>query len=962
MIGKTISHYEITEKLGEGGMGIVYKAEDLVLKRTVALKFLPPELTRNSELRQRLTREAQAASALDHASICTIYEIDEFEGQTFIVMTYVEGQSLDERVQTGPLNPGNALSIATQVAEGLQEAHEKGIVHRDIKSANIMLTGKGRAKIMDFGLAKLAGRTRITRTATIMGTVDYMSPEQALGETTDHRTDIWSLGVVLYEMLTGQLPFPAQNDAAVIHKIIYDDPEQMAYYRSDIPASLGHIVQKMMQKDPRERYADVKSMLADVHSIRQKATPATVILEEEEFLSIGESELFPLPPLFACIERSTFVGREREMTQLRSRWSKARDGQRQVVLLTGDPGIGKTRLAAELAFGANTEGSVVLFGGAEEGAGLPYQPFVEALRHYVSVCPLNMLRSQIGSTGAEMVTLAPELAVRLSNLPTSRPADPDSGRYRLFDAVTSFLVEISRANPVVMVLDDLHWADKRTFQLLRHIVRSTMRAPLFILGTYRQADLERTHPLSEALADLRRDSAFKRIALEGLNEGDVGALIGSWVSRESPAALDQAAHFIHTISKHTEGNPFFIEEVLRHLAETGGIYQQDGRWLTDMTTEQMGIPEGVKDVIGQRLSRLSDDCNSVLTIASVIGREFDLDTLERASDLSKDRLMDLQEEAITARVVAEIPHVLGRYRFSHALIHETLYDDLTTTRRVRLHGLALRYADNDGVKLAYEVLGGSGPYFVAVGLSSCAAVRSRHMAIATRWDPICKYCRVILYDRRGVGYSAAPERGYSLLASVEDLQSVLDAAGVGRVVLWGATDGGPLAIAFAVKYPERTAGLILAGTSPKLVNSEDFAFGINPAAMASFRRTDDSDLGRAVSELTHRTRPDSMSGRVEAMGEVIGRAPRHASSKIILAIGAADVRAFLSQVQAPTLILHDPGNNYIPVEAAHYLHEHIPGSKLEITKEYGAGTFGESVYQTIGAFVEEVTGRSSLQA
>ena len=207
MIGKTISHYKILEKLGEGGMGVVYKAEDTKLQRTVAIKFLPPESTRDPEAKERFIHEARAASALDHPNICTIHEIDESEGQTFIVMAYVEGQSLKEKIKAGPLKLAEVVGIGLQIAEGLKEAHDKNIIHRDVKPANIMVTTSGQTKIMDFGLAKLMGQTKLTKEETTLGTVAYMSPEQTRGEKVDHRTDIWSLGVVLYEMITGQLPF-----------------------------------------------------------------------------------------------------------------------------------------------------------------------------------------------------------------------------------------------------------------------------------------------------------------------------------------------------------------------------------------------------------------------------------------------------------------------------------------------------------------------------------------------------------------------------------------------------------------------------------------------------------------------------------------------------------------------------------------------------------------------------------
>ena len=226
MIGKIISHYKILEKLGEGGMGVVYKAQDTKLKRTVALKFLPPELTRDPEAKERFIREAQAASALQHNNICTVHDIDETpDGQLFMVMDCYEGQTLKEKINSCPLKIDESLDIAIQVAEGLQDAHEKGIIHRDIKSSNIMFSSKGQIKITDFGLAKLSGHTKLTQTGTAVGTVAYMSPEQSRSLEVDRRTDIWSFGVLLYEMITGQLPFKGEYDQAVIYSIMNEDPE-----------------------------------------------------------------------------------------------------------------------------------------------------------------------------------------------------------------------------------------------------------------------------------------------------------------------------------------------------------------------------------------------------------------------------------------------------------------------------------------------------------------------------------------------------------------------------------------------------------------------------------------------------------------------------------------------------------------------------------------------------------------
>jgi serine/threonine protein kinase/Tfp pilus assembly protein PilF len=270
MIGKTISHYEILEKLGEGGMGVVYKAEDTKLRRTVALKFLSPQSLRTEDEKTRFLHEAQAAAALSHTNICTIFEIDEVQEQAFIVMECIDGQSLKNRIESAPLRLDEAIGIAIQVVEGLQKAHEKGIVHRDVKSANIMVTSDGQPKIMDFGLAKSAGSTKVTKMGTTVGTIAYMSPEQTRGDPLDHRTDVWSLGVVLYEMLTGRLPFRGDYEQAIIYSILNHQPEPITALRMGVPTELDRIVGKALSKIPGERYQSMKELEVDLRALRKR--------------------------------------------------------------------------------------------------------------------------------------------------------------------------------------------------------------------------------------------------------------------------------------------------------------------------------------------------------------------------------------------------------------------------------------------------------------------------------------------------------------------------------------------------------------------------------------------------------------------------------------------------------------------------------------------------------------------
>ena len=257
--------YEISGEIGRGGMGVVYQAEDIKLKRTVALKFLPPELSVYPEAKERFIREAQAAAGLSHPNICTIHEVGEADGQPYIAMEYVAGQSLRQRTAKGPLDTDTVVDIAVQVASGLEAAHQRGIIHRDVKSANIMVTEKGQAKIMDFGLAKVAGESRLTKETRTIGTIAYMSPEQAQGENLDQRTDIWSFGVVLYEMLTGQMPFRGDRESIVLHSIVGSEPKPLRQLKADIPAELQKIIDRALKKKREDRYASASEMAADLN-------------------------------------------------------------------------------------------------------------------------------------------------------------------------------------------------------------------------------------------------------------------------------------------------------------------------------------------------------------------------------------------------------------------------------------------------------------------------------------------------------------------------------------------------------------------------------------------------------------------------------------------------------------------------------------------------------------------------
>jgi len=384
----------------------------------------------------------------------------------------------------------------------------------------------------------------------------------------------------------------------------------------------------------------------------------------------------PLPTFLTDIGR-IFVGRDGELDRLGQLWKEVAAGQLRMALLAGEPGVGKTRLAAELARSVYEEGATVLAGRCDEDLGVPYQPFVESLRHFVDHA--SGLSERLGRYAGELARLVPELGQRVPGLPDPLRSDPEMERYRLFDALANWLTAASVDQPVLLVLDDLQWAAKPTLLLLRHILRAG-DGRILLLGTYRDTEMTHDHPLVELVADLRRQGGVERLSLSGLD--DLG--VAAFVEQASGRALDDAGLALaRAVYEETEGNPFFVLEVLRHLIETGAVEWDGAVWKPRLPVEQLGIPEGVREVVGRRLARLSDGANQALRVASVVGPEFELGVVEAAGGLTEEGLLAVVEEAATARVVTEVSAT--RYRFAHALIRATLYESLSAARQVALH-------------------------------------------------------------------------------------------------------------------------------------------------------------------------------------------------------------------------------------------------------------------------------------
>jgi tetratricopeptide (TPR) repeat protein len=727
--GKSIRGYDLLERVGAGGFGIVYRAHQPAVRRDVALKVILPDFAHHPEFVQRFEVEAQLVARLEHPFIVPLYDYWRDANGACLVMRWLRGGNLRDRLRKGPI-PLNELSrMFEQIANALAFAHAHQVIHRDLKPENILLDETGNAYLTDFGIAKDLGSDRVTEAGKIIGSVDYMSPEQVQGEPASARTDVYGLGLMIFELLTGEHPFADLNLVQMIQKQLNEPLPSLYRLRPDLPAELDGVIQRATAKDPTQRYPDAETLLREFLSACAATTPAApAAVQIPSFLTQPEAA-----------EERQFVGRSAELQSLQGSMDKVFAGQGQILFVTGDTGRGKSSLLQEFARRAQAarEDLLVASGRCDiyTGLGDPYLPFrgvlgllagdvesrwaagavtrdqavrlwtaspatIEALvQHGPDLLgyfvPLQAVRSRLAAThlgGRVGLQRIAEVLERIEQAPAEAQPHPN----RILEEFTLVLFSLAQRHPLLLLLDDLQWIDPSSANLLFHLARRIQGRPIMIVGTYRPEDITQlpdgsAHPLEPVLNELKRTFGHIWIDLDAEDASSTRHLVDSLVDMEPNDLGEQFRHGLTTI---TEGHPLFVLELLKDLQERGELVRgQSGQWRQARPIDWQLTPARVEGVIEKRIGRLDPELREVLGIAAVQGEVFTAEAVARVHGMEERALVrrlswELERQH---RLVQELGaermglRRLSQFRFRHLLIQRYLYRQRGASERAYLH-------------------------------------------------------------------------------------------------------------------------------------------------------------------------------------------------------------------------------------------------------------------------------------
>jgi predicted ATPase len=764
VIGRIVANLEIVELLGLGGAGEVYRALDLSQQREVALKILSERAEPDTVM--RFVREAQALAMLRHPHIVAVYGSGVDQGLRYIVMELMLGGTLRELIARGPLPWRTAVTVARQIACALGHAHAHGVVHRDVKPGNVMFDTEGNTKLTDFGLAHLSEASAMTRTGTVMGTVFYLSPEQAVGRPIDARSDLYALGAVLFEMVTGQPPFPGPTAVSIIYKHLNEQPPRLHHADAALPPALDATVQRLLEKDPDRRFQSAEELVSALDRLLRGEVDASAAVPLDASSEDADPGALPL------------VGRDAERTSLIEALDQAVSGAGRTVIVAGEAGMGKTRLAHELADEAAGRNALVLAGGCLYGdAPNPYAPFVEMVRAFAdrravwadaeaSVArTLNDVRDILGAIDpGGMREPSSERARWLQS------TSPQDAQRQAFELIDRFFHQISRHRPLVLVLDDLQWASPTTLQLFHYVARGVRGARILLVGTYRPEDIlpgasGGRHPLREVLQRMGREHLYDEITLSALSAEAVGALAAAMMN--VPAPDDEFCRLLH---RESQGNPFFLLETLQLLREQGVLERVEDHWELAAALDDIDIPGSILDAVMRRVEQADDD-RELLDWAAIVGYDSAggrggeggdaappqrrIDAALLAAVVGRPRLEVMRRLFTLEQRHGLVTSDAMGFRFANAKIREVLYDQMPEGLRRESHLLA-------GEALE-ELVWGQGDAAVSAAAAAAAPdriydlahhfVRARHAAKGYR------YARSAA-ERAAAHYALAEAIGY----------------------------------------------------------------------------------------------------------------------------------------------------------------------------------------------------------
>ena len=773
--GTRVDGYRVERLLGQGGMGVVYEARQVSLDRRVALKVLAPGLADEPGFRERFRREALVQAKLTHPHAVPVYESGESEHGIYIAMQFIEGRDLRSLLAWEQPRPAELVGILGQVAAALDAAHDVGLVHRDVKPHNVLVDERGDAYLADFGLGRGAGHS-LTQTGDFMGTVHYVSPEQIEGGDVGPAADVYSLGCVVFECLTGHVPYSGAGPA-VLYAHVSATPPRVTASRPELPEAVDQVVAWALAKRPEERPPSASALIDAL---------AAALAEDEQPAEAPVPRLrSALPPQLEAT--GPFVGREDALAALDDMWRAARRGETRLVTISGEAGVGKSRLTAAFARQVADDGGRVLFGRCYEESLTPYQPFAEAVGRWLETGAPETLGLVADTAAAELARLVPDLRNRIAGLREPLQGDPDGARFRLFEAVGTTLAASAERKPLLLILEDLHWIDKPSALMLRHVAEAIAGTPCLVLATIREG--EANESAEAVLEEIRRTGRLAEHALAGLSRTDVEELAELTLGQSADSDLVSKLH------DETAGNAFFATEVLRQLAD-----DIDGG-------DAWTVPRSVRAAVERRLSQFGDDVQRVLTTAAVLGREFELGPVADVAGDSEDSVLDALEAVGAARLIEEVQGAVERWTFAHALVRETLLARLSATRCARIHrraALALESRGATAAELAYHWLGSGDPkageYSRLAAEEALAQLAyeaaAHHYDRALEFAPQQSPLRAALMVGRGEAELRAgmsDDAVASLVTAAELAQAVADyelmtraVLGAGRALSWGS--------------------------------------------------------------------------------------------------------------------------------------------------------------------------------